>query len=66
MKTGVDKTKFAVNDIVRLSMKRNKIYDGYEAQIIALLAMEAKVVLLEGPKKGEEQDKYSRIQEVNK
>ena len=31
-----------------------------------MLAREAKVVLLEGPKKGEEQFKHIRIQEVNK
>ena len=61
MKTEVDKTKLAVNDIVRLSMQRNKqFYDGYEAQVIALLAREAKVVLLEGPKKGEDKSSTAR------
>jgi len=43
------------------------MYDGYEGQIVAMLAREARVVLLEGPKKGEEcKFKYNRLHEVNK
>ena len=44
-----------INDIVRLSVQRNKkSYDGYEARAIALLTRGVKAVQLDGPEKGEE------------
>ena len=52
--TDADRPSVAVNDIVRLSVQRNKTsYNGYEAQVIALRTREVKVVLLEVPQKGE-------------
>ena len=67
-RTEVPKPNVAVNDIVRLSLQRNKqFYDGYEAQVIALLAREVKVLILGGPKKGQRPKlAYTSFKEITK
>ena len=60
------KPNVAINDVVYLSLGRNKkFYNGFQAQVIALLEREVKVLMLEGPKKGEKPTfAYTSLKEI--